>query len=55
MAVKSVTYSLKDRWIRYIHDLQNTICKGLETADGKAVFVSDKWQREGGGGGDTCK
>ena len=53
MALKSVTYSLKDRWIRYIHDLQNTICKGLETADGKAVFVSDKWLREGGGGGDT--
>jgi len=53
MAVKSVTYSLKDRWIRYIHDLQNAICEGFETADGKAVFVSDKWQREGGGGGDT--
>ena len=53
MGIKSVTYSIKDRWIDYINDLQNSICRGLETADGKAVFVSDKWQREGGGGGDT--
>jgi len=53
MGIKSVTYSIKDRWIDYIDDLQNSICRGLESADGKAVFVSDKWQREGGGGGDT--
>jgi coproporphyrinogen III oxidase len=47
------TYSIKDKWINFITDLQNTICKGIETADGKAVFVSDKWERTGGGGGDT--
>ena len=47
------TYSIKEKWIKFIHDLQNTICKGLEVADGKAVFVSDNWERAGGGGGDT--
>ena len=26
---------------------------GLEEADGKAKFVSDVWQRPGGGGGET--
>ncbi len=54
--------SLKEQWIHFIHDLQNTICKGLEEEDarpvdpvgrGKAVFITDKWERNGGGGGDT--
>jgi len=31
--------------------LQDNICKQLETADGKGVFVSDPWERPGGGGG----
>jgi coproporphyrinogen III oxidase len=33
--------------------LQNTICKGLEELDGKAVFKTDEWQRhpDGKGGG----
>lgn len=53
MQLKSVTYSLKDRWVDFIQELQNRICQGLEIADGKAVFVSDKWDRAGGGGGDT--
>ena len=48
------TYSFKNKWIRFILDLQNEICQGLEAEDGKAVFTSDKWERsEGGGGGDT--
>ncbi|MFN8284130.1 MAG: oxygen-dependent coproporphyrinogen oxidase [Chitinophagales bacterium] len=37
----------------YLTGLQNTICNGLEKADGKAVFKSDKWNRAEGGGGDT--
>jgi coproporphyrinogen III oxidase len=50
---KKEPYSFKDKWIQFILDLQNEICKGLETEDGKAVFVADKWERSGGGGGDT--
>jgi coproporphyrinogen III oxidase len=34
-------------------ELQQSICHQLETADGKASFVSDVWQRPGGGGGDS--
>ncbi len=47
------TYILKNKWINFILDLQISICKGLEAEDGKAVFISDKWERSGGGGGDT--
>ena len=43
----------RDRWISYIKELQDTICTALEKADGKAVFATDEWQREGGGGGRT--
>jgi coproporphyrinogen III oxidase len=32
-------------------DLQNRICQSVEAADGKALFVEENWQREGGGGG----
>jgi coproporphyrinogen III oxidase len=44
---------MKQNWINYIHQLQDNICAALEQADGKAVFVEDKWEREGGGGGKT--
>lgn len=37
-------------WFR---DLQGTICRELENADGKGKFISDLWERPGGGGGDT--
>ncbi|MBX2921780.1 MAG: oxygen-dependent coproporphyrinogen oxidase [Chitinophagaceae bacterium] len=43
----------KDSWVQYIHELQNTICSALEQSDGKATFIEDKWEREGGGGGKT--
>jgi coproporphyrinogen III oxidase len=33
--------------------LQDRICKGLETLDGKSNFLSDNWIREEGGGGRT--
>lgn len=46
-------YSLKNKWTPFIQHLQDEICKGLEAEDGGAVFVSDKWERNGGGGGDT--
>jgi len=32
-------------------NLQNDICLQLEEADGKGKFVSDRWERPGGGGG----
>lgn len=35
-------------WFR---QLQDDICKSLETADGKVLFQEDLWEREGGGGG----
>jgi len=33
--------------------IQNEICTGLESLDGKAKFEEELWQREGGGGGKT--
>ena len=43
----------RERWITFIHDLQDEICRGLEGADGKAVFTEDAWTRAEGGGGKT--
>lgn len=37
----------------YLLHLQDSICKGLESADGVGKFVEDNWQREAGGGGRT--
>ena len=38
--------------IRYwFKDLQNEICAKLEQADGGGKFISDAWERPGGGGG----
>ncbi len=45
--------SLKDHFTQHLHLLQSKICKGLEEEDGKAKFVSDIWERPGGGGGDS--
>ena len=33
--------------------LQESICQQLEEADGKGKFISDQWNRSGGGGGIT--
>lgn len=33
--------------------IQDEICKGLETADGGAIFKEEVWERDGGGGGRT--
>jgi coproporphyrinogen III oxidase len=43
----------KDQFVQHIHELQDAICKGLETLDGKATFIEDKWERPEGGGGKT--
>lgn len=43
----------KDRFIELINALQNDICKELEVCDDKALFKTDQWQREEGGGGIT--
>ncbi len=37
----------------YLLELQDTICRGLEQADGQASFVEDAWERAEGGGGRT--
>ena len=44
---------MKEDVVSYFKSLQDTICKGLEQADGSAKFQEDKWVREGGGGGRT--
>jgi len=44
---------MRERWIEYIHGLQDTICTALEAIDSKATFREDRWQREEGGGGKT--
>ncbi len=45
--------SYKKPFTDFIHQLQNDICFALEKEDGKAAFIEDEWQREGGGGGKT--
>jgi len=45
--------AVKEAWVDYTHDLQNRICMALENVDGKAKFLEDEWQRDGGGGGKT--
>lgn len=35
----------------YLLDLQDRICRALESEDGAATFQEDSWQREEGGGG----
>ena len=44
---------MKDTFLTYIKNLQDTITTGLEKADGKGVFKQDLWERPEGGGGRT--
>ena len=44
---------LSTRATDWFQSLQNEICTALETVDGKAKFIEDKWTREEGGGGKT--
>lgn len=45
--------SIKDKFFKYIHQLQDTITSKLEAIDGKAKFQEDIWKRPEGGGGRT--
>ncbi|MBP0902793.1 oxygen-dependent coproporphyrinogen oxidase [Mariniflexile gromovii] len=45
--------TMKDKFFKYIHELQDTITSKLETVDGKALFKEDIWERPEGGGGRT--
>ena len=42
-----------ERVKKFLLELQDSICTGLEKADGKGRFKEDSWQREAGGGGCT--
>jgi len=44
---------MKEQFVAYIRNLQNTISTALEEIDGKAVFQEDHWERPEGGGGRT--
>ena len=44
---------MKNRFFKYIHELQDSITSKLEAIDGKAVFKEDIWKRPEGGGGRT--
>jgi coproporphyrinogen III oxidase len=44
---------MKNKFYTYIQQLQDTICAGLEQADGVAKFREDLWTRPEGGGGRT--
>ena len=44
---------MKNKFLTYIQNLQDTICAGLEKADGQATFREDLWERQEGGGGRT--
>lgn len=44
---------MKEKFYRYIQELQDKITSRLEEVDGKAKFQEDIWKREEGGGGRT--
>jgi coproporphyrinogen III oxidase len=43
--------SVKQSFVDFIQILQDEICTALQSADGKATFREDRWERNGGGGG----
>ena len=45
--------SIKDSFTQHIQTLLNEICIGLEAIDGKSKFIADRWERPGGGGGES--
>ena len=45
--------NFRDRWISFIHQLQDDICIALEKSDGSVKFKEDRWERPEGGGGKT--
>lgn len=56
MVHKTETKEIRQEWIEFIYNLQDSICKALEDVDDKAKFIEDAWQRaEGKGGGGLTK
>ncbi|MEP7143251.1 MAG: oxygen-dependent coproporphyrinogen oxidase [Ferruginibacter sp.] len=56
MLYKTETNEFRGKWIRYVYELQDTICTALSEADGNAVFTEDAWERaEGKGGGGVTR
>lgn len=51
MKNKTEIEEFKHKWIQFIHQQQESICKALEACDGKSVFTSEEWVRDGGEGG----
>lgn len=45
--------SMVKKFYKYIQNLQNQICSGLEDIDGSTKFKEDLWERPEGGGGRT--
>ena len=43
----------KEEVVLAYQEIQDSICEGLVQANGKAKFVEELWQRDGGGGGRT--
>jgi coproporphyrinogen III oxidase len=41
----------KEEVARQYQEIQDEICAGLEQLDGKGVFIEERWERDGGGGG----
>lgn len=39
--------------VNHMHDFQDALCARLELFEPKSRFISDRWTREEGGGGDT--
>lgn len=48
-----MSLSIKEQFTARIRSLQNEICHALEAVDGKACFITDVWERPGGGGGES--
>ncbi|HTD92453.1 MAG TPA: coproporphyrinogen III oxidase, partial [Chitinophagaceae bacterium] len=52
MLYKTETKEFRGRWIDYVYDLQDRICRELEQTDNSVKFREDEWERaEGKGGG----
>jgi coproporphyrinogen III oxidase len=45
--------NMKEKFYSYIQNLQDQICLGLESVDGRSRFREDIWERPEGGGGRT--
>src|SRR5690606_8346505 len=48
-----MNYVMKNKFYKYIQELQEVITSKLEEVDGKAKFQEDLWKRPEGGGGRT--